>query len=63
MTPLQKWHERTKAELRTMIATQTLRDLHAFGKLDIRVVNSIGKICKVDAAEICSKQGITYDKG
>jgi len=63
MTPLQGWRKKTIAELRVETATQLLRDLHVIGKLDTRVVNSISSACKVDAAAICSKQGITYDKG
>ena len=37
-----------------------LEDLHAFNKLDKRVVDIISEVFGVDAKEICSKYGITY---
>lgn len=37
-----------------------LYDLHSFGKLNSKVLESISRIFEVDAFELCEEQGITY---
>ena len=40
---------------------ELLRDLHAFGKLDERVISIISAVFRVDVSELCEDNGITYD--
>jgi len=40
--------------------TQLLSDLSAFNKLDRFIVQIISDVFKIDALEICRKNGITY---
>ncbi len=40
-----------------------IKSLHAFQKLDDRVLRVISNVFKVDAFEICKENGITYDIG
>jgi len=39
---------------------QLLSDLSAFNKLDRRIVQIISDVFKINALEICRKNGITY---
>jgi len=43
------------------IIIKLLSNLHAFQKLDKRIISIIGEVFKVDAFKLCDDNGITYN--